>query len=197
MTAGRRIALWGNVMSDSYVNLDGLIPRDDFEAKPDQVAAVSATQTQTITELEKGKFFYSVLKKPDFQRETANWEPDTVAELIKSFVNDDLVPAIILWRSPSNDVFVIDGSHRLSSLIAWVQDDYGDGPISRRSRSYSCRGWAQVLVKVPSNQAGRDRARSEKRIRQSFPPTTSNANQDNGYTHCRESIFCPNLASHF
>ena len=50
---------------------------------------------------------------------------------LNRFVNDDLVPAIILWRSPSNDVFVIDGSHRLSSLIAWVQDDYGDGSASR------------------------------------------------------------------
>ena len=27
--------------------------------------------------------------------------------------------------------FVIDGAHRLSALIAWVHDDYGDGKISR------------------------------------------------------------------
>jgi len=124
-------------MSDSYVNLDGLIPREDFEAKPDQPSAANLPATQTITELETGKFFYSVLKKPDFQRETANWDPETVAELIRSFVNDDLVPAIILWRSPSNDVFVIDGSHRLSSLIAWVQDDYGDGDNSREFFEHS------------------------------------------------------------
>ncbi len=118
-------------MPEIYVNLDGLIPREDFEAKPHQPSGANLPANQTITELEKGKFFYSVLKKPDFQRETANWSPETVAELISSFVNDDLVPAIILWRSPSNDVFVIDGSHRLSSLIAWVQDDYGDGATSR------------------------------------------------------------------
>ncbi len=124
-------------MSDTYVNLDGLIPREDFDAKSDQATAANLPATQTITELEQGKFFYSVLKKPDFQRETANWEPETVAELIKSFVNDDLVPAIILWRSPSNDVFVIDGSHRLSSLIAWVQDDYGDGNSSREFFEHS------------------------------------------------------------
>jgi hypothetical protein len=124
-------------MPDIYVNLDGLIPREDFEAKADQTSGGNLPATQTITELEKGKFFYSVLKKPDFQRETANWTPETVAELISSFVNDDLVPAIILWRSPSNDVFVIDGSHRLSSLIAWVQDDYGDGEISREFFDHS------------------------------------------------------------
>lgn len=129
---------FGGIMPETYVNLDGLIPREDFEAKTDSASnTVPGTQTQTITELENGKFFYSVLKKPDFQRETANWEPETVAELIKSFVEGDLVPAIILWRSPSNDVFIIDGSHRLSSLIAWVQDDYGDGNISREFFEHS------------------------------------------------------------
>jgi hypothetical protein len=124
-------------MPETYVNLDGLIPREDFEAKPVQSSGANLPATQTITELETGKFFYSVLKKPDFQRETANWTPEAVAEMITSFVSDDLVPAIILWRSPSNDVFVIDGSHRLSSLIAWVQDDYGDGKISREFFQHS------------------------------------------------------------
>ena len=28
-------------------------------------------------------------------------------------------------------VFVIDGAHRISALIAWVLDDYGDGTISK------------------------------------------------------------------
>ena len=40
-------------MPDSYVNLDGLIPREDFEAKPDQPSAANLPATQTITELEK------------------------------------------------------------------------------------------------------------------------------------------------
>jgi len=118
-------------MPEVYVNLDALIPREDFEAKEGNSAGSNISSTQAITELEKGRFFYSVLKKPDFQRETANWTPEKVAELVKSFVADDLVPSIILWKSPINDVFVIDGAHRLSSLVAWVRDDYGDGEISR------------------------------------------------------------------
>ena len=118
-------------MPDVYANLDALIPREDFEATEGKPSGSNIGSTQAITELEKGRFFYSVLKKPDFQRETANWTPEKVAELVNSFVADDLVPSIILWKSPQNDVFVIDGAHRLSSLIAWVQDDYGDGEISR------------------------------------------------------------------
>jgi hypothetical protein len=33
-----------------------------------------------------------------------------------------LIPAIILWRSTGGYLFVIDGSHRLSALSAWVND---------------------------------------------------------------------------
>lgn len=47
-------------------------------------------------------------------------------------LSGDLIPAIILWRSSSGFLFVIDGSHRLSSLIAWINDDYGDGRISKQ-----------------------------------------------------------------
>jgi len=41
-----------------------------------------------------------------------------------------LIPAIILWNS-GRYIFTIDGAHRLSALIAWVLDDYGDGIISQ------------------------------------------------------------------
>ncbi|WIJ27166.1 hypothetical protein [Devosia sp. RR2S18] len=47
-----------------------------------------------------------------------------------TFVRRDLIPAVILWRA-GQSVFVIDGAHRLSALIAWVHDDYGDGMVSR------------------------------------------------------------------
>lgn len=40
---------------------------------------------------------------------------------------------MILWRSPTSGIiFVIDGAHRLSALIAWVRDDYGDKHASLR-----------------------------------------------------------------
>lgn len=46
---------------------------------------------------------------------------------MNSFVDGDLIPSIILWRSKSTgNIFIIDGAHRLSALIAWVHDDYGD-----------------------------------------------------------------------
>lgn len=71
------------------------------------------------------------MRKPDFQRETNEWEPDRVCSLIESFVNGELIPAIILWKNSGNYVFVLDGAHRISALLAWINDDYGDGKISK------------------------------------------------------------------
>ncbi|MDP2761280.1 MAG: DUF262 domain-containing protein [Sideroxyarcus sp.] len=114
------------------VNLDALIPRSDFET--DETASAPSGRpkdTFSVNDLQKGEFFYSYLRKPDFQRETSEWDPKKICNLISSFLNDDLIPAVILWRSDKNLTFVIDGSHRISALAAWVNDDYGDGEISK------------------------------------------------------------------
>lgn len=120
--------IWGaEDMALAGVNLDALIPREDFAAGS---APFKGTPTGTISlGLLKDDFFVQSLRKPDFQRETSNWTPQKIVELIAAFLDGDLIPAIILWRS-GQYVFVIDGAHRLSALLAWIYDDYGD-----RSRS--------------------------------------------------------------
>lgn len=110
------------------LNLDALIPREDFEVLEQQVH-VPTTDSLQIQQLEKKSFFYPVLRKPDFQRETSDWTVDKVGDFIVSFLDGDLIPATILWRS-SSFIFVIDGAHRLSALLSWVNDDYGDGNLS-------------------------------------------------------------------
>ncbi|MFI2630433.1 DUF262 domain-containing protein [Streptomyces collinus] len=122
-------------MPTHMVNMDALIPRDDFEALSSEPATQPSilSTTMKITDLGPDSLIYNVLRKPDFQRETANWNPEKVAELVRSFLEGDLIPSVILWRSPiSGNIFVIDGAHRLSALIAWVHDDYGDQHASIR-----------------------------------------------------------------
>lgn len=123
----------GPDMPIHLVNLDALIKREDFEAKSDaQQQPSQLGLTLKVTELEPTSLTFLTLRKPDFQRETASWEPSKVADLIRSFLDGDLIPSIILWRSPdTGNIFVIDGAHRLGALIAWVHDDFGDGRISR------------------------------------------------------------------
>jgi hypothetical protein len=112
------------------VYLDALLPREDFDIDETPNSA-KKKESFSISDLRDNDFFYSTLRKPDFQRETNEWTPDKVCELIKSFLNGELIPAVILWRSQGGYNFVIDGSHRVSSLIAWINDDYGDGNITK------------------------------------------------------------------
>lgn len=114
--------------STNVVNLDALIRRADLAAPGEAAEDISSLP---VTGLAPKGFLYPALCKPDFQRETADWTPEQVADLIATFVRRDLIPAVILWRA-GKDVFAIDGAHRLSALIAWVHDDYGDGAVSRK-----------------------------------------------------------------
>lgn len=113
--------------------LEHLIPREDFDSNGDPAASSDMLQTLTISHLKKTEFFLSLLKKPSFQRDTNNWSHEKVIEFVESFVNGELIPSLILWKnSINNNIFIIDGSHRLSALIAWINDDYGDGDLSKK-----------------------------------------------------------------
>jgi N-glycosylase/DNA lyase len=112
------------------VTLDALIEREDFEVEANPNPG-KKKETISIEDIKADSFFFSNIRKPDFQRETNEWDSQKNCELIKSFIEGDLIPAIILWRSTGGFLFVIDGSHRLSALSAWVNDDYGDGKISK------------------------------------------------------------------
>jgi hypothetical protein len=114
----------------SPVNLDALFPRADFYIDSGgRDYDPSNTRDIKVGELLKTGLTFNNLRKPDFRRETSAWEPAKVADLVRSFVDGDLIPAVILWSS-GGVMFIVDGAHRLSALTAWVNDDYGDGEIS-------------------------------------------------------------------
>jgi hypothetical protein len=112
------------------VNLDALIRREDFAINEASSQQSKNIDTISLRDLEKGTFFFESIRKPDFQRETNEWDANKILGLIESYINGDLIPAVILWHGNGN-TFVIDGSHRFGALAAWVNDDYGDGVISK------------------------------------------------------------------
>ncbi len=114
----------------SKVNLDALIVREDFEVEVSNPMPGTNKSTMSINDLEERNLFFQVLRKPDFQRETSAWDAKKICDFIESFIDGDLIPAIILWRSSSGYSFIVDGSHRVSALAAWINDDYGDGSLS-------------------------------------------------------------------
>jgi hypothetical protein len=111
------------------VNLDAMIVREDFAAQNNADQTYDMVQSISLRDFTPGALVGPNLRKPDFQRETNHWTPAQVLSLLECFVDGDLIPSVILWKSPAN-IFVVDGGHRLSVLKAWVEDDYGDGPIS-------------------------------------------------------------------
>lgn len=110
------------------VTLDAMIPREDFAVSNDQFE-LELFRDFPISNLSAQSPILKLLRKPDFQRETNHWTPEQVATFIASFLDNEVIPSLILWKSPSK-IFVIDGGHRLSALRAWIEDDYGDGYLS-------------------------------------------------------------------
>ena len=78
------------------VNIDALIPREDFEVKDSKASPTSKSPYLRVSDLVTGSFFFESLRKPDFQRESNEWDHWRVFSLIKSFLNADLIPAVIL-----------------------------------------------------------------------------------------------------
>lgn len=112
------------------VNLDAMIRREDFAREISGSVSPPIITELKLSDLLPGSAIRRQLRKPEFQRETNHWTPDQVVKLLTSFLDGDVIPSIILWRS-KNFVFVIDGAHRLSALCAWIEDDFGDGTQSR------------------------------------------------------------------
>lgn len=119
----------------SLVNLDAMIARADFAIQADEQTFFDTIEKIGLRDLSQGSLLLPILRKPDFQRETSHWSPEQVVSLLECFVGGDLIPSVILWKSPLH-LFVIDGGHRLSVLRAWIEDDYGDGPISQEFFGY-------------------------------------------------------------
>jgi hypothetical protein len=110
------------------VNLDAMIRREDFGVTGEEYT-LDLFKDFPIANLEQGNPIFRLLRKPDFQRETNHWSPEQIATFIESFVDNEVIPGLILWKAP-NLIFVLDGGHRLSAVRAWMENDYGDGPIT-------------------------------------------------------------------
>lgn len=72
------------------VNIDALIAREDFEAADETTNTASKISTLSVNDLKEGSgLFLASVRKPDFQRETADWDIDKIVRFIKSFVDGE------------------------------------------------------------------------------------------------------------
>src|SRR5579859_6550098 len=113
------------------VYLDRHIPRDNLLYKPSSDKITHENSKEFQPKLQLSELFGEdakddLLRKPDFQRATSAWTPEECVSLLVSVLTEQVIPSIIMWRSPENHWYVLDGGHRLSVVLAWIRDDWGD-----------------------------------------------------------------------
>lgn len=122
-------------MGDERVYLDHLIRRENLRYKrPGYVGSENNVQDPDklwlLSLLSDHPYRLAQnLRKPDFQRSTAAWSPEECLALLESLTNRQTIPSIILWSSQEGPfIFILDGAHRVSVVLAWLSDDWGDNP---------------------------------------------------------------------
>src|SRR4051812_32782045 len=78
------------------VTLDAMIPREDFGMEGEEFV-LDLFPGFPISSLVKDAPIQKLLRKPDFQRETNHWSPDQLATFIASFLDNEVIPSLILW----------------------------------------------------------------------------------------------------
>ncbi|MEW6211023.1 MAG: DUF262 domain-containing protein, partial [Acidobacteriota bacterium] len=111
------------------VYLDHHIKRDSLFYKRPTTAGLELPESRGFLNIKR---LYGedaedyLLRKPDFQRATWSWSPEDCVELLEAVLNDQVVPSVIMWLGEDGTKFVLDGGHRISVLLAWIKDDWGD-----------------------------------------------------------------------
>lgn len=121
------------MVQERKVYLDRHIPRDNMLYKKSSDRSVHESPEGMPPKLLLTQLFGGgedakddLLRKPDFQRATSAWTPKECVSLLVSVLREQVIPSIIMWRSPENFWYVLDGGHRLSVVLAWLRDDWGD-----------------------------------------------------------------------
>ena len=122
---------------ESKVYLDHLIPRESLRyQRPNEQVPFTERQKDglRLCDLQNPNRM-RLLRKPDFQRETWAWTPEDCVALLESIVNNQVIPSVIMWSSPNNGLdYILDGGHRVSVVLAWLLDDWGDSLTSETYR---------------------------------------------------------------
>lgn len=120
------------MVDELLVYLDHLIRRESlrYQRADEEIydnQASSNLPSLRMIDLLKGSNISRLLRKPDFQRATWAWTPEDCVSLLESIVNEQVIPSIIMWSSPESGLdFILDGGHRVSVVMAWLNDDWGD-----------------------------------------------------------------------
>ncbi|MFN8458497.1 MAG: DUF262 domain-containing protein [Anaerolineae bacterium] len=148
------------------VHLDHLILRQSIRYVPKKESVNTQRSSMVLSrdsdrglrydDIRRDEWF-SLVRKPDFQRETNAWTPKDCLVFLESVVTGRIIPSIILWRNEENNfIYVLDGAHRLSVLRAWMIDDWGDkaGEFYSRRDEYLIKDGAEKTRELVRQEIG-------------------------------------------
>lgn len=70
--------------------------------------------------------------KADNQRSTEYWSVQEIAKFIKDCTEDQNINlSVLYWKDIKNNIYIIDGAHRLSSIYAWINRYFADEQVSQ------------------------------------------------------------------
>ncbi|QWH69629.1 DUF262 domain-containing protein (plasmid) [Bacillus wiedmannii] len=113
------------------VNLDCLIKKKQVEIEDRSSVKINEKHNNLISlnDLLSKSAFLSSIRKPIHQRKFS-WGMSSIIEYLENVIERETLVVVNVLRLNDDEVLIIDGFHRLSTLIGWVNDDYGDGTIS-------------------------------------------------------------------
>ncbi|PEA52933.1 hypothetical protein CON64_20925 [Bacillus pseudomycoides] len=113
------------------VDLDFLIRKEQMGIEDN--GSIKGNVNNNLLPLEsllKGSEFLSSIRKPASQRKTTSWNVSTLMTYLDGVIEGQAIVGINVVKTNNDKILIMDGNHRLSALIAWVNDDYGDGILS-------------------------------------------------------------------
>lgn len=127
---------------DRNVNLDHLIPSASLmsyseyhkvpKSEEAQLHKKDYLEYRDFVPDESGLSIWDRLRKPEFQRATNGWSDSKIINLLKTLRENQVIPGVIFWlNTETGHIFVLDGAHRLSTIRAWIVDDWGDSEAAK------------------------------------------------------------------
>lgn len=122
---------------DRNVNLDHLIPSASLmsyseyhkvpKSEEAQLHKKDYLEYRDFLPDDSGLSIWDRLRKPEFQRATNGWEDEKILNLLRTLRENQVIPGVIFWlNTETGHIFVLDGAHRLSTIRAWIVNDWGD-----------------------------------------------------------------------
>ena len=115
-----------SVYLDTFIRRESLLYRHAAESSKHPPDEPKTLYIRDFIPSEDNDPLTDMLRKPDFQRATWSWTPEDCAELLRATLSEQVVPGIIMWLSPDDYYYVLDGAHRISVILAWISDNWGD-----------------------------------------------------------------------